>query len=411
MQPFTLVIFGITSNLAQKYLLPALYDLENKGKLHPQTQIIGVARSPKEEGWIQEHLHQALHKENLHHQHQIKDQVQQLLFQKLHYLDGHLDDPSFYSKLKAKLNKLGSQNIIFYLATYPDLYSHIFQNLKQNSLHRSGGWVRLMIEKPFGQDLKSAQHLNRQLKQYFSEDQVYRLDHYLGKQTLREISKVDLDHSQIDHLQVSALESYGVGERGGYYDLVGALVDVGQNHLLQMLAAVLIPQPSRAERTKILQSLQPLTDKVIFGQYQGYTQEKNIPDNSQTETFFALKTYLNTGRLKDVPIYLRAGKKLAQTQTEVVVVYKNNPKPYRINFQNQTIDPYENLIMDTVQADQTFFNSAEEVEAEWAFIDPLIKSKTKTLIYQPGSFGPEAADELITADGRSWVNENRFDIL
>lgn len=429
MTPFTLVIFGITSNLAQKYLLPALYDLEEKGLLPNQANIIGVARSPQEEGWIQSHLHQVLHKENLHHKHRIKDHIKYALFKKLHYLDGYLDDPKFYPRLKKRVGEFDSDHLIFYLATYPELYPLIFKNLHFSKLNRSAkGWIRMMIEKPFGTDFKSAQFLNKTLHRYFKESEIYRLDHYLGKEALRKILTFRFTDSQLeplinnhhlDHIQVSATESFGIGERGAFYDRVGALKDVGQNHLLQMLTAATMDQPSEfineevtKERVKILNSLTPLKDQIIFGQYQGYTQEKHVAFGSLTETFFALKTYIQTDRFQGVPIYIRAGKKLAQTLTEVVMIFKDpGVKPLRYQIQPHqerelSQDPYEALILDAIKGDQTFFNSAEEVETQWTFIDPFCvkASKGKPLIYQPGSWGPREAAELIEKDGREWIN-------
>ena len=428
-QPFTLVIFGVTSNLAQKYLLPALYDLEDKGLLPDGSHIIGIARSPQKEGWIQEHLHQILHKENLHHKHEIKDQIKELLFTRLHYLDGHLDNPDFYQKLKIKLDGLNSQNIIFYLATYPDLYQPIFENLKLSGLSNlADGFVRLMIEKPFGSNLKTAKQLNKTLHQYFKEEQIYRLDHYLGKEALRDIlsfrfgsssveSIINKDH--IDHIQVSATENFGVGERGAFYDKVGALKDVGQNHLLQMLTAATMEKPITftneevtKERVKILKKLLPQKENIIFGQYEDYTAEKNISPDSLTETFFALKTFINNDRYQNVPIYLRAGKKLAQTLTEVMIVFKdkkNQPLRYHVHSQRDNFlvqDPYEALILDAIRGDQTYFNDVQEVEAQWAFTDPLSAESEKGIpvIYQPGSWGPQEADELIEQDGRHWIN-------
>lgn len=438
MNSFTLVIFGITSNLSQKYLLPALYDLEEKGLLPDSVQIIGVARSPQPEGWIQNHFHQALHKDNLHHQHQIKEDVKTALFKKLRYLDGHLDNPEFYLTLKKQLSALNSKNIIFYLAISPELYSHVFENLQGAKLNRlDTGWVRLMIEKPFGQNLQSAKQLNKTLHAYFRESQIYRLDHYLGKAALRNILKFrfedpNFEHLMsnqfIDHIQITATESFGVGDRGGYYDSVGALIDVGQNHLLQMLTAAVMDKPKTfseqsiiKERIKILTKLIPLPDQIIFGQYQGYRDEKNVQPNSTTDTFFSLKTYIDTKRFKNVPIYFRAGKKLAHTLTEVAIIFKDNIKPHKLIYRIQpdlgifidskhqvldksNFDPYENLILDAINGDQTYFNSAKEVEAQWAFIDPLISVWGKPLTYQPGSWGPEAVIDLIETDDRSWIN-------
>ena len=262
----------------------------------------------------------------------------------------------------------------------------------------------------------------------------------------------------IDHIQITSSEDFGIGARGGYYDQVGALKDVGQNHLLQMLAFATMDAPSEfsneavtTQRIKILQSLTPLPENIVFGQYLGYKKEKNVNPKSSADTFFALKTYINNERFKGVPIYIRAGKKLKQTVTEISIVFKNpvnrllknleyggepNVLIYRIQPNEGIVlkiltkvpgyqtklepeymqfcyrvdphahyipDPYEHLLIDTMRGDQTFFNDAAEVEAQWAFIDPLAAARGKPVIYKPGSWGPKEADKLLQADGRQWL--------
>lgn len=458
----TLVIFGITSNLAQIKLIPALYDIFEKDLLSKNTKIVGIARSPKSAAEFSRYLWTTLNAENKHHKHSIKEAVFDNLCKGFSYLDGDANDPKLYQKLSAILKG----NTIFYLATYPDLYETIFENLKVSGLDKTPhGWIRLMIEKPLGQDLPSAKRLNQLLKRYFREDQIFRLDHYLGKETLQNILAfrfgnglfsplIDKDH--IDHIQISALENYGIGRRGGYYDSVGALKDVGQNHLLQMLAFTTMEAPRKfsnvavtAERTKILQNLIPHKEKVVFGQYTGYLKEENVPPASQTDTFFALKTEINNDRFRGIPIYIRAGKNLKETVTEVsivfrvpvnrlfadlncgeepnVLIYRIQPnegivlkiltkKPgynveiegnymqfcYRADPHDHLIpDAYEKLILDAMMGDQTFFNDAQEVEAQWTFVDAY--QRLKPILYSPGSWGPKAADKLIEADGRFWL--------
>ncbi len=472
MDSFALIIFGITGNLAQIKLIPALYDMAEKGLLPKNMVILGIARKVMNKEGFKKYFNDALHAQNIHHQHPIKQDVFEDLAKRLHYIDGHLDDPNFYKRLNYFLNSLTKKGKdcsrrIYYLATYPDLYSHVFENLKSQGMNRQGkGWVRLMIEKPIGNDLKSAQALNKLLLKYFSEDQIYRLDHYLGKETIQNIltfrfsndifePMINKDH--IDHIQITATEDFGIGARGGYYDLVGALKDVGQNHQLQMLAFATMDAPSEfsneavtLQRLKILQSLKSLPEKVVFGQYEGYKKEKNVNPNSNIDTFYALKTYVENERFKGVPVYIRAGKKLNQTVTEISIVFKNptshlfknlggdqpNVLIYRIQPNEGIVlkiitkepghnikleseymqfcyrldphghyipDPYERLLIDTIRGNQTFFNSAEEVEAQWAFVDPLVAKRDRPSIYKVGSWGPKEADELIKADGRQWL--------
>lgn len=473
MESFALVIFGITSNLAQIKLIPALYDMAVKGLLPENMSIIGSSRRSLSKEEIKSYFYQVLTSENKHHKHEIKMEVFHDLVKKVHYVPGDLSDPNFYSLLKKHLETLKKEGIscdnrIYYLATYPDLYKNVFENLKKYGLNdQKKGWIRLMIEKPIGNDLPSAKKLNSLLNKYFSEKQIYRLDHYLGKETLQNILNFRFGNGSfepliskeyIDHIQITAAEDFGIGKRGGYFDKVGALKDVGQNHQLQMLAFATMDAPSNyntkeiaSKRIEILRNLVPNTKKVVFGQYEGYLKEENVAENSQTDTFYAFKTQIKNERFKGVPIYVRAGKKLEQTVTEISIVFKvpdnrlfkhlesgNEPNVliYRIQPNEGIVlriltkkvghemelessymqycypqdptfhslpDPYERLITDALRGDQTFFNHAEEVEAQWKFIDPLAKRRRKTVIYTPGTWGPKEADDLIEKDGRKWL--------
>lgn len=465
MDSFALIIFGITGNLAQIKLIPALYDMEKKGLLPKNMSIVGIARKEMTNSQLQKYFADVLNLENVHHQHEIKKEVVKKLVTRLKYFSGDIQDQKLYAALKVFLKH---DNRIYYLATYPDLYHYIFENLQKHKLNKqNSGWVRLIIEKPIGQDLPSAKALNELLLKYFTEDQIYRLDHYLGKETLRNILTFRfangifeplINKDYIDHIQITAAENFGIGRRGAYYDLVGALKDVGQNHQLQMIAFATMDAPSEfsneavtKERVKILKNLISLPENIVFGQYESYTKENNVDPSSTTDTFYALKTYINNERFKDVPIYVRAGKNLAQYVTEISIIFKNpqnrlfrhlnsgdepnvliyriqpnegivfkvlTKKPghkveleseymqycYRIDPKGHYIpDQYEKLLMDTIKGDQTFFNDAEEVEAQWTFIDPLASARGKPLIYKPGTWGPKKSDELLEADNRSWL--------
>lgn len=476
MDSFNLIIFGITGNLAQIKLIPALYDIAEKGLLPKNSTIIGIARGKKDKQEFKDYFEHVLNLENRHHKHTIKKEVLTQLFNQIHYLDGNLDNPDFYKKLKSYLDDHNSSlNKIYYLATYPNLYGEIFKNLQKSGLSKQSerssstnkGWVRLMIEKPIGNDEKSAAELNKLLLDYFGEDQIFRLDHYLGKETLQniltfrfsnEIFEPMISNQYVDHIQITAAENFGIGARGGYYDTVGALKDVGQNHLLQMLAFATMDAPSEfstlaitKQRTKILENLKAYPQKLVLGQYQGYTKEDNVNKLSKADTFFAFKTEIDNDRLKGVPIYIRGGKKLTKTVTEISIIFKTpqnrllksmdwGDKPnvliYRIQPNEGIVlkvlvkkpghkveltpeymqycyhqtpdnhafpDPYERLIFDAIKGDQTFFNDAREVETEWNFIDKLTKNLPKTLPYKQGTWGPKEASQLIEADGRSWL--------
>lgn len=466
MDSFALIIFGVTSNLAQTKLIPALYDIAEKGLLPENTAILGIARSPKTPQQFKEEIKNAI-KENR----KVKEEVLDNLIESFYYLDGKFNDPNFFQNLKDKLSELQHEgfdcsNRIFYLATYPNLYTDIFKNLQKVKLNiEIRGWTRLMIEKPIGEDLKSARKLNKLLLKYFREEQIYRIDHYLAKENLQNILTFRfgngmfehlMNKDNIDHIQITAAESLGIGKRGGYYDTAGALKDVGQNHLLQILALTTMDTPKEfsnesitAERIKLIRSLKPDPKKIVFGQYKGYKEEENISKDSKIDTFFALKTEIQNERFSGVPIYIRAGKKLARSVAEVAIVFKvqktrilkdktyleqPNILFYRIQPNEGIIlkilvkkpgskilveptfmqfcykqlstglsDPYEKLVLDAISGDQTLFNDAPEVEAQWKFIDPLAKLPKNPFAYEKGTWGPTHARNIIEQDGRSWI--------
>ena len=321
-----------------------------------------------------------------------------------------------------------------------------------------------MIEKPLGSNLETAKALDTLLHKYFSEDQIYRMDHYLGKETVQNLLTFRFANSllsplmnkdYVDNIQITASEKIGISGRGGYYDLVGALRDVGQNHLLQMLAVATMELPQgfsnesiTKERIKVLGSLVPKPDRVVFGQYNGYLYEDKVSPESKTETFFALETEINNDTWKGVPIFLRSGKSLDQTFTQIVIVFKKpsdklfshlelssepniltfkikpeegiafsilTKKPdikFRLqsnllefHYPEQSIIPeaYEHLLHDALIGDPTFFTDAAEIEAEWSFIDPILTKKQPIYVYEPGSPGPEEATKLLSSTGREWI--------
>ncbi|NTV30958.1 glucose-6-phosphate dehydrogenase [candidate division WWE3 bacterium] len=467
---FILVIFGITSNLARIKLIPALYDLFANNELPENVSIIGVARSQQTAEEFNQYISGVLQMENRHHMHPIDPAVVLRMLQTMHYVSGDVDNPNTYQKLISLFDSLEGESIanrnrIFYLATYPDLYESIFNQLKQHNMtQQTQGWVRLMIEKPIGTDMASSQKLNNLLTEYFEENQLYRLDHYLGKETMQNIISFRfangifehiMNSDYIDHVQITAAEDFGIGDRGGYYDAVGALKDVGQNHLLQMLALALMDQPKSLsdsditeKRIELFSNITTMPDRHVRGQYNGYTSEKNVHPDSITDTFFAFKVLLNDKRFKQLPIYIRGGKKLTHTVTEIAIVFKNaedrlfatfpngrlpnvliyriqpnegivlrliTKKPGQLSELEETYmqfcyklyrpslpDPYERLILDAFHGDQTFFIDAHEVEAQWGITDPYSQKKAP-FMYEAGTWGPQEADELIKADHREWL--------
>ncbi len=467
-ESFSLIIFGATGNLAQLKLIPALYDLVAAGLLPPKMSIIGVGRKELSNAEFRDYSYRVLHQPNRHHQHPIQDDLAQKLLDRMHYIAGDISQPAIYEQLSAMSQQEKScDNKIFYLATYPDLYQTIFNHLEDSGLNQQKcGFVRVIIEKPIGTNLDSAHQLNRLLNTYYQEEQIFRLDHYLGRETLQNLLTFRfgnslfeplINHETVDHIQVTASEDFGIGERGGYYDSVGALKDVGQNHILQMIALATMDAPTAftnqeitSKRTELLRELIPETDKLVFGQYEGYLQEKGVASNSDRDTFFALRTQIKNKRFAGVPIYVRAGKMMARTVTEIAIVFKDQTKGllqhlsqdqdhrniliYRIQpnegivlrflskkpgfdlqLQDEYLqycykhsaadlpDPYLRLLIDALRGDQTFFVDAAEVEAQWQFIDPLIAARQHLHPYTAGSWGPIAAQKLIEADGRKWI--------
>lgn len=468
MEPFALVIFGVSGNLAQLKLIPALYDLENKKLLPEGTFIVGMARKNWSEDEYCQYIKEVLHTENRHHQHDVNPDTVKSLLSKMHYLKGDFESGQGYGELKEFLQKKGAagQNHLYYLATYPQFYGPIFNGLQEHGMNKQdSGWVRLMIEKPIGHDEKSARDLDVLLNKYFTEEQIFRLDHYMGKETIQNIlvfrfgngiMQPLLNHRHVDHIQITLAEDFGIGKRGGYFDSVGELRDMGQNHILQMLAISTMEAPKEFtnreitdQRIKIIQSLKADPKKIVFGQYNGYLYEEKVAANSTSDTFFALKTEIDNDTWRGIPIYIRTGKKLAQTVAEISMVFKSpenkmfsdytlgdwpNVLTYRIQphegigismlvkkpghklqldsdymqycyktAKNDLPDAYEKLIFDAITGDPTFFNDAIEVEAAWKFIDKLMEKKVNPEIYEPGTWGPTSANKLIEEDGRKWL--------
>jgi len=466
-ESFSLVIFGATGNLAQLKLIPALYDLVEANLLPDNISIIGIGRKDLSHQQFRDYSNQVLHKPNKHHQHPIKREVADKLLSKMLYVSGDIAKKEIYQKLNQLVKeKKSCSNRMFYLATYPKLYPIVFNLLQKSGLNdQKCGYARVIIEKPIGSDLQSAQELNQLLNQYYTEDQIFRLDHYLGRETLQNIlsfrfannlfeSLINKDH--IDHIQVTASEDFNIGMRGGYYDSVGALKDVGQNHILQMIALATMDAPDSftnqditKKRIKVLEELKPDLNSVVFGQYQGYLNEENVAADSLSDTFFSFKAYIENERFKGVPIYVRAGKAMARTVTEIAIFFKNdhaglfakqnmaegnNVLIYRIQpnegivlkflskrpgpefkLQHEHLqycykhtadtlpDPYLRLLFDALRGDQTFFVDAQEVEAQWRFTDPLIAKRNKLFSYEQGSWGPTEVNEAIEKDGRKWL--------
>lgn len=401
MESMTVVIFGITSNLSQLKIIPALYDLESQNLIHSETKIIGIGRKDIN---ISDFVKEILHTPNRHHQHPTDATVIDKLTTRFEYYKEDIkhEDDTIYKRLSGR-----SGNTLYYLATYPELYKSIFISLKRYGLNRgNGGWVKILVEKPIGHNYESSVALNKLLLDYFETENIFRVDHYLGKQDLQRIFKKRFDPNRIDHVQLSALEDFGVGKRGVYYDATGALVDMAQNHFMQMICSIAKEDLTVKAREIVIKSLVPNPNNVVLGQYQGYLHEENVARDSNSETYFALKTELMNGDWKGIPIYMRSGKKLNKSEVKISIIYKDAKIESHVIIStgaDKKYDPYEKLILEAVNGNQRYFNSAAEVENSWKFIDNLTRVNLKVLKYNPGSSGPLEAEDLIQKDGRAWI--------
>ncbi len=477
MSPFVIVIFGATGDLAQHKLLPALFSLYKQKQIDQKFYIVGFARRPFSDHAYAEMLAAEL---KLHN-----DPQWESFAKNIYYQQGLFDENAGYEALIAKLNGFDTElgaciTRLFYLATPPDNYQPILKYLASTKLSEGCGqgsekWTRLAIEKPFGKDLETARELDKSLSEIFEERQIYRVDHYLGKETMQNMIAFRFANSifeplwnkqYIDHVQITWAEQEGVRTRGKFFDGIGILRDVAQNHLLQMLATVAMEQPvslskegvrdARVNAMKALRLLRPqeVKDVVVRGQYEGYRSERNVNPKSPTETFIAAKLFVDSPRFADVPFYLRAGKKLASEVMEIKVVFKQTcqilfkeygcpeignvltiriqpnegitlrmiaKKPgnklkldtvdmrfsYHQSFGGHGADAYEKILLDILSGDQMLFNRSDELESSWELISNILegwKSDTNEVtVYPVGGWGPEAANELIEKDGRKWL--------
>lgn len=446
MLKLNIVIFGVTGNLSEIKLIPALFDLWINKQIPQNVSIFGISNRGRTKDELNDLFERSLKLKHL----ECDDKLIKKFKSKFKFLAGNLNDNLVYCELKNKLS-VSKGNIIFYLATHPILYQSILENLYKEKLNNNlNGFVKIMVEKPLGDNLESAKRLNKLFKKYYKEEQIFRIDHYLAKDTIQnilafrfhnEIFESAWNKEKIDHIQITAAESFGAELRSSYYDSVGALKDVGQSHVLQMLAFTVMERPRKfdnkevtAKRMEVFKNLVPEPNNLVLGQYENYSQKK-----TETNTFFAFKTKLKKGKFKEVPIYIRGGKKLAKTVAEISIIFKkkNNGQANILIFRvqpNEGIvlemavkksgiemecekgtmqfcyhqlrklkDAYVRLLMDAITGEQTYFNDAIEIESEWKFIDALEAEKKNIKTYSAGTWGPREADELIRNDGREWL--------
>ena len=486
--PAVMVIFGATGDLSGRKLLPALYNLARQRSLPAGFAVVGAAMTEMSDGAFRKHAAQRIRQ--FSRTQPIDDRVLDALLSSLHYVTvdfGRLED---FKALGTKLDELDAANHvpgnrIFYCATPPPTYQTIAVQLQAAGLNKGEGFHRIVVEKPFGSDLQSARELTQTLQKVFTEDSVYRIDHYLGKETVQNILAFRFANSifepvwnsnLIDSVQITVAEEIGIENRGAYYDRAGALRDIIQNHGLQLVTLTAMEPPLafesgavRDEKVKVLRSIRPLIGEdieqsTVRGQYTrgwvlgeqvgGYREEKNVAPDSQTETYAALRLFVDNWRWAGVPFYIRAGKRLPKRITEIRIQFKRPPHltfgrdamkevdpnaitlriqpeegislkfgakvpsaglrirsvtmdfQYVTSFLVEAPEAYERLLLDCMIGDPTLFTRADEVEAAWTLVDPIESAwrdgRPRLQTYAAGSWGPDAAAELLKADGREW---------
>ncbi len=485
-EPCTFVTFGATGNLSRNKLLPALYHLEQAGRLPEKMAVVGIGRRDwDDEAWRRE-VEQDLASRA---RGGLDPEVFQRFRQRLRFFRGDLSDADMYRQLHDHLEQDPAlpDNIAFYMAIKPADFAAVSNHLAEVGLNQeTNGWRRLVIEKPFGYDLESAEILNERLHRHYGEHQLYRIDHYLGKGTIQNVlvfrfANLMLEplwnRNYIDHIQIIHSESRGIESRAGYYDTAGALRDMIQSHLLQMLTLVAMEPPAnldaeslRDEKVKVLRSIRPIPQSAVHahafrGQYargvvngekvNGYLDEPGVAENSTTETFCALRLFIDNWRWRNVPFYLRTGKRLARDNSLISIRFKHPPqqlfretpidriepnwllmniqpneclrmelqvKEPGLELRAQTqrldastcrvgqydLDAYEALLLDVIDGDSSLFLRYDEVSWAWKVVDPILKvwSMERDYIhtYPAGTWGPQEANRLFVRDDQNWRN-------
>jgi glucose-6-phosphate 1-dehydrogenase len=487
-EPGVIVIFGASGDLTARKLIPALYDLAAQRLLPLEFAVVGISRTEMSHEAFRKRLRDALDK---HRSGRVSDDVWESFSKSLFYLAGDSKKPETYEELKGFLEQLDDEkgtegNRIYYLSSSPSLFPVIVERLGEAGMseEENGGYARLVVEKPFGRDLMSARELNGDIRRYFEERQIYRIDHYLGKDTVQNILALRFSNGifepvwnqhYVDHVQITVAEDIGVGTRGAFYEEAGALRDIVQNHVMQVLCLTAMEPPVtfdaesvREEKVKVLKAVRPIPEDeadlyAVRGQYtrgwvfgeevEGYREEEDVAPDSCTETYVALKVFVDNWRWAGVPFYIRAGKRMPKKATEIAIQFRSTPHTpfargetrglepnvlvlriqpeegislkigakvpgsgfevssvnmdllYGTAFLEEAPDAYQRLLLDLMLGDPTLFIRADEAEGAWGILEPVMRawSESKEVAaYPAGTWGPKEADELLERDGREW---------
>ncbi len=487
--PCVVVIFGATGDLTRRKLLPALFRLSQQRLIPNEFAILGTARNPLGDDEFRELMKQAL--QEFGSEDSLDESAWESFAKRIFYISGDFAAAETYQNIKTRLEQIDDEfqaqgNRIYYLATLPDFFGLIAKQLGEAKLARpkKGSWARIIVEKPFGTDLESARKLNKELAAVFDEKQVYRIDHYLGKETVQNLLVFRFANSifeplwnrqYIDHIQITNAETKGVEGRGAYYEKAGALRDMIQNHVFQVTSLIAMEPPAalsanavRDEKAKALQSVrvfpaEKIEELAVRGQYGpgtvlgdtvlGYREEPGVDPGSSTETFASLKMYFDNWRWAGVPFYIRSGKRLQKHVTEIAIQFKGVPhrlftdadatvepnvlviriqpnegitlrfaaklpgqamriRPVNMDFRYGSSfgvkppEAYERLLLDCMLGDSTLYARRDMVERGWEIVSPILEAWQKPATgfpnHEAGSWGPEAAVELIERDRRTW---------